>query len=62
MDSSPLGSSVHRTLQARILEWVSTPGDLPNSGIKPALGVGNSLKDKCEITTLTNEVVLLKLK
>ena len=36
MDCSPSGSSVHRILQARILEWVATPspGDLPNSGIE----------------------------
>ena len=42
----PLGSSVHRILQARILEWVaiSTPGYLPDAEIKhaslvsPALG------------------------
>ena len=37
MDCSPLVSSLHGILQARILEWValSSPGDLPNSGIKP---------------------------
>ena len=37
MDCSPPGSSVHRILQARILEWVAipSPGDLPNPGIKP---------------------------
>ena len=37
MDCSPLGSSVHGILEARILEWVAFPsqGDLPNSGIKP---------------------------
>ena len=36
-DCSPPGSSVHRILQARILEWVAIlfPGDLPNPGIKP---------------------------
>ena len=38
MDHSPPGSSVHRILQARILEWVACPpsGDLPILGIKPA--------------------------
>ena len=38
MDCSPPGSPVHGISQARILEWVafSTPGDLPNLGIKPA--------------------------
>jgi len=32
--------TVHRILQARILEWVPPPGDLPNPGIElrsPAL-------------------------
>ena len=35
MDCCPLGSSVHRILQARILEWLPfpPPGDLPNPGI-----------------------------
>ena len=37
MDSSLLGSSVHGTFQARLLEWVAipSPGDLPDPGIKP---------------------------
>ena len=37
VDSSLPSSSVHGTLQARILEWVaiSLPGDLCDSGIKP---------------------------
>ena len=35
MDCSPSGSSVHGILQARILEWVSTPPrDLPKPGIE----------------------------
>ena len=36
-DCSPLGSSVHGILQARILEWVATPssGGLPDPGIEP---------------------------
>ena len=36
-DCSLPGSSVHRILQARILEWLSLPSpeDLPNAGIKP---------------------------
>ena len=36
MDCSPLGSSVHGILQARILEWVpcSPPEDLPNPGVE----------------------------
>ena len=37
MDYSPPASSVHGILQVRILEWVaiSSPGDLPDPGIKP---------------------------
>ena len=37
MYCSPPGSSVHEILQAGILEWlsISSPGDLPNPGIKP---------------------------
>ena len=36
-DCSPLGSSVHGILQARILEWVATPSSrgLPDPGIEP---------------------------
>ena len=39
MDCSPPGSSVHVSLQARILEWVAMPppGDLPDPGINPGL-------------------------
>ena len=37
MDWGLPGFSVHRILQARILEWVSipSPGDLPDPGIEP---------------------------
>ena len=37
MDRSLSGSSIHGIFQARILEWVpiSSPGDLPDPGIKP---------------------------
>ena len=38
MDCSPLGSSVDRILQAKMLEWVAMtppPVDLPDPGIKP---------------------------
>ena len=33
----PMDYTVHGVLQARILEWVAfrSPGDLPNTGIKP---------------------------
>jgi len=36
MACSPPVSSVHRILQARVLEWLpfSPPGDLPDPGIK----------------------------
>ena len=40
MDSGPPSSSVHGIFQARILEWVTISGDLPDPGIKlrsPAL-------------------------
>ena len=48
MDCSPLGSSAHGILQARILEWLTMPssGDLPNPGIEPgspALQAGSLL-------------------
>ena len=37
VDCSQTGSSVHGILQTRILEWeIPSPGDLCNSGIKPA--------------------------
>ena len=37
MDRSPPGSSVHRILQARVLEWVAIPISMGSSdlGIKP---------------------------
>jgi len=35
MNYSLPGSSLHGILQARILEWVATPGDLPDPGVKP---------------------------
>ena len=38
MNYSLPGSSIHGIPQARILEWVAflSPGDLPDSGIKPS--------------------------
>ena len=48
VDCSPPGSSVHRILQARILERVAilchAPGDLPNPGIKPMFAVASALQ------------------
>ena len=36
LDCSPPVSSVHGSLQARRLEWATTPpGDLPDPGVKP---------------------------
>ena len=37
MDGSLPDSSVHEIFQTRVLEWaaISSPGDLPNTGIKP---------------------------
>ena len=35
MDCSPPGSFIHGIFQARVLEWVPSPGDLPNPGIEP---------------------------
>ena len=50
VDCSPLGSSAHGILQARILEWVaiSFPGDVPNTGIRlgsPALQADSLLSE-----------------
>ena len=46
MDCSPPGSSVHRILQARILEWLPCPppGDLPDSGIEHASPMSPALQ------------------
>ena len=61
------GSSVHGIFQARIREWVaiSSPGDLPNSGINPrspALQT-DALPSKsylgCNITLLTVQMYQL---
>ena len=39
VDCSPLGSSVHRILQARVFSWSGlpfpSPGELPDPGIEP---------------------------
>ena len=45
MDCSPPGSSVHVIFQARLLKWLpfSSPGDLPEPGIKPASPVSPAL-------------------
>ena len=49
MDHILPGSSVHGILQARILEWVTTPSsrDLPNPGIKPASPTASAFQSDC---------------
>ena len=55
MDCSPLGSSVHGILQARILEWVaiSFPGDIANPGIQPAFLMSPALAGRFFTTSAT---------
>ena len=45
MDHRPPGSSVHRILQGRILEWIAmfSPGDLLNPGINPVSFMSHAL-------------------
>ena len=45
MDCSLPGSSVHEIFQARIPEWaaISSPGDLPNTGIKSVSPASSAL-------------------
>ena len=45
VDCGPPGSSVHRILQARVLEWVviPSPEDLPDSGIESLAWQASSL-------------------
>ena len=60
MDCSPPGSSVHRILQARILEWVVIPsskGDLPNPGIEPTSLMSPAQADKFLTTSTTWETL-----
>ena len=57
MDRSPPGSSVHETLQARILEWVAklSSGDLPDPGIGPTSLVSPALAGRFFTTSGTLE-------
>ena len=57
MDCGPPGSSVHGIFQARILSGLplSTPGDLPDPGIKPASLVSPTLADMFFTTSATWE-------
>ena len=53
--------SVHEILQARILEWVaiSSPGDLPNPGIKPKDQTQVScIVDRCFTVWATKKAIL----
>ena len=52
------GSSVHRILQARILEWVAMPSsrDLPNSGIEPVSLMTPALAGRFFTTSTTWEI------
>ena len=57
MDHSPPGSSVHRVLQARILEWVTMPSSraISNPGIKRASPVSPALAGRFFTTSATWE-------
>ena len=57
MDCSPPGSSVHGIFQARILEWVaiSSPGDLPDPGVKRVSPVSPSLSGTLFTTELSGK-------
>ena len=59
MDYSPPGSSVHRILQARILEWVAMPSseDLSNPGIEPTSLLSPALTGRFFTTGATWEVM-----
>ena len=59
MDCSPPGSSVHGTLQTRILEWIAIPssGDLPNPGIEPTSLTSSALAARFFTTGATCEAL-----
>ena len=66
MNCSPPGSSVHVLSQSRILEWVAipSPGNLPNSGIKPeSLALAGRFFTTCNEATreATSHYLLLLL-
>ena len=60
MDCSPPGSSVPGILQARILEWISTPssGDRPDPGIKPKSPTSPALAGRLFSTSTTWKALL----
>ena len=72
MDGSPPGSSLHRILQARILEWQYSsigrgkntcppPGDLPNPGIEPVSLMSPALTGRIFTANTRREEQLHKL-
>ena len=64
MECSLPGFSVHGSLQARVLEWVSfiPPGDLPDPGIEPASLVSPALTGGFFTTSCTWEAhIIMKL-
>ena len=63
MDYSPPGSSVHGTLQARILECpFPSPGDLPDPGTEPISSVAPALAGRFFTTELPGKAVWKILK
>ena len=58
MDCSRSGLSVHGISQARILEWIPSPGHLPDPGIKPASPVSPALAGGFFTTSTTWEAHL----
>ena len=55
MDCSLPGSSVHGILQARILEWIATSGDLSDPGIEPVSLISSALTGRFFTTSATHK-------
>jgi len=53
MDRTLPGSSVHGTLQARILEWIAIPSSRGSSGIEPESLMSPALADRFFTTSDT---------
>ena len=58
MDCGRSGLSVHGISQARILEWIPSPGHLPDPGIEPASSVSPALAGRFFTTSATWEAHL----
>ena len=56
VDCSPLGSSVHGILQARILEWVPPPRHLPGPGVESKSLISPALAGSFHATSATREL------